>query len=139
MKISHLLLLPGLLGLATFPASAGGEGWSHDFEAAKKQAAEQKKDLLVDFTGSDWCGWCIKLNEEVFSHDPFKTGVADKFVLVEIDFPRDKSKLSDETQKQNAMLQKQFSIQGFPTILLMDAAGLPYAQTGYQAGGPKPT
>ncbi len=49
--------------------------WSSDFEASKKQAAEAKKDLLIDFTGSDWCGWCIKLNKEVFSLEPFKAGV----------------------------------------------------------------
>lgn len=71
---------------------AGGEGWTSDFEAAKKQAAESKKDLLIDFTGSDWCGWCIKLVDEVFKHDAFKTGVKDTFVLVEIDFPKTKPK-----------------------------------------------
>lgn len=116
-------------------AFAGGEGWISDFDAAKKQAADAKEDLLVDFTGSDWCGWCIKLNEEVFSHDEFKTGVKDKFVLVEIDFPKDKSKLSEETQKQNAELGKKYGIQGYPTILLCDATGKPYAATGYQKGG----
>ncbi|RYG18581.1 thioredoxin family protein, partial [bacterium] len=90
---------------------------------------------LMDFTGSDWCGWCIKLNDEVFKHDEFKTGVKDKFVLVELDYPRDKSKLSEETQKQNEELQGKYSIQGFPTILLCDADGKPFAKTGYQAGG----
>jgi thioredoxin-related protein len=116
-------------------AFAGGEGWISDFSAAKKQAAEANEDLLVDFTGSDWCGWCIKLNEEVFSHDEFKSGVKDKFVLVEIDFPKDKSKLSEETQKQNAELGEKYGIQGYPTILLTDASGKPYASTGYQKGG----
>lgn len=118
-------------------AFAGGEGWSSDFAAAKKEAAESKKDLLVDFTGSDWCGWCIKLNKEVFSLDPFKEGVKDKFVLVEIDFPKDKSKLSEETQAQNKELGEKYAIQGYPTILLCDAEGLPYASTGYQEGGPE--
>ena len=69
---------------------AGGEGWQTDFEVAKKLAAEGKKDLLLDFTGSDWCGWCIKLNKEVFGLEPFKTGTKDKFVLVELDFPQKK-------------------------------------------------
>ena len=118
-------------------AFAGGEGWSHDFAAAKKQATDEKKDLLMDFTGSDWCSWCIKLNDEVFKHDAFKTGVKDKFVLVELDYPRDKSKLSEETQKQNEELQGNYSIQGFPTILLCDAEGKPFAKTGYQPGGPE--
>ena len=118
-------------------AIAGGEGWSSDFEAAKKQAAETKKDLLIDFTGSDWCGWCIKLNKEVFSQEPFKAGVKDKFVLVELDYPRDKSKLSAATLKQNEELAKKYPISGYPTILLTDADGKPYAATGYEAGGPE--
>jgi len=116
---------------------AGGEGWISDFSAAKKQAADSNKDLLVDFTGSDWCGWCIKLNEEVFSHEAFKEGVKDKFVLVEIDFPKDKSKLSEETIKQNTEIGEKYGIQGYPTILLTDAEGKPYASTGYQKGGPE--
>jgi thioredoxin-related protein len=116
---------------------AGGEGWTSDFEAAKKQAAESKKDLLIDFTGSDWCGWCIKLVDEVFKHDAFKDGVKDTFVLVELDFPRDKSKLSEETQKQNKELNEKYGIEGYPTILLTDADGRPYAKTGYQKGGPE--
>jgi thioredoxin-related protein len=118
-------------------AFAGGEGWSSDFAASKKLAAESKKDLLLDFTGSDWCGWCIKLNDEVFKHEAFKAGVKDSFVLVELDFPKDKSKLSEETQKQNAELGGKYAVQGYPTILLCDAEGRPYAATGYQKGGPE--
>ncbi len=118
-------------------ATAGGDGWMTDFEAAQKKAAAESKDLLVDFTGSDWCSWCIKLNKEVISHDAFKKGVADKFVLVMIDFPRDNSAISEAVQKQNAELKEKFQIKGFPTILLLDAQGSPFAQTGYQPGGPE--
>ena len=126
-----------LLALTASLSTAAGEGWMTDFEAAKQKAAAENKDLLVDFTGSDWCGWCIKLVDEVFKHDAFKKGVADNFVLVEIDFPQDKSKLDEATQKQNEMLKEKYSIQGFPTILLLDDQGRPYARTGYQAGGPE--
>lgn len=122
---------------ANFTFAATGENWMTDFEAAKKKAAEEKKDLFVDFTGSDWCGWCIKLDKEVFAHEPFNEGVADKFILVSLDYPQDKSKMSEELQAQNDELQKKFDIKGFPTILLMDAEGRPYAQTGYQQGGPE--
>ncbi|MEO5915664.1 MAG: thioredoxin family protein [Luteolibacter sp.] len=118
-------------------AFAGGEGWSSDFAGSKKLAEESKKDLLMDFTGSDWCGWCIKLNDEVFKHEPFKAGVKDSFVLVEVDSPKDKSKLSAEVQKQNPELVEKYAIQGYPTILLCDAGGRPYAATGYEAGGPE--
>lgn len=115
---------------------AGGEGWASDFAAAKKEAAESKKDLLMDFTGSDWCSWCIKLNDEVFKKDEFKAGVKDKFVLVEVDFPKDEKKLSDETKAQNKALGEKYGIQGYPTIVLADAEGKPFATTGYQPGGP---
>lgn len=140
MKIKYLLATSCVALFGFTSAFAGGEGWTHDFAAAKKQAASEKKDLLMDFTGSDWCGWCIKLNAEVFSHDSFRTGVKDKFVLVELDYPQkpeNLDKLSAETKAQNKELQAKYSIQGFPTILLCDAEGKPFAKTGYQAGGPE--
>lgn len=135
--VQTLMMTAAALVVFSTTLQAGGEGWTSDFEAAKAQAAKENKDLLVDFTGSDWCGWCIKLKEEVFVHDAFKQGVQDTFVLVELDYPRDKTKLSEEVQKQNARLKEAYPVRGFPTILLCDAQGLPYAQTGYQAGGPE--
>jgi thioredoxin-related protein len=135
---SFLKLCTAILALhISGQAFAGGEGWLTDFDAAKKSASESKKDLLIDFTGSDWCGWCIKLNDEVFKHDAFKAGVKDSFVLVEVDFPRDKAKLSDEARKKNTELGEKYAVQGYPTILLCDAEGRPYAATGYQKGGPE--
>ena len=116
---------------------AAGDLWVSDFEKAKATAAAEGKDLLIDFTGSDWCSWCIKLRKEVFDLDAFKAAGPKNFVLVEIDFPQNKSKLSKETQEQNAKLQTLFGIQGFPSIVLTDAQGRPYAKTGYQPGGPE--
>jgi thioredoxin-related protein len=116
---------------------AGGEGWISDYAGAKKQAGESKKDLLIDFTGSDWCGWCIKLNDEVFKQDAFKAGVKDAFVLVELDFPKDESKLSEAVKQQNKELGEKYAVQGYPSIVLTDAEGRPYASTGYQEGGPE--
>ena len=112
-------------------------GWHTDFAAAKQLAAEEKKDLLLDFTGSDWCGWCKKLKQEVFDHKEFTDGVKDLYVLVEIDYPRDKSGLTATVLEQNAALKKEFAIRGYPTIMLADAEGRPYAQTGYRKGGPE--
>lgn len=89
----------------------------------------------MNFTGSDWCGWCIRLKDEVFSQDEFKTGVKDEYVLVELDFPQDDKLVTAEEKKQNAELSEKFGVQGFPTILLADEAGRPYAATGYQEGG----
>ena len=140
MKTKHLLAASCAAFLGFTSAFAGGEGWTHDFAAAKKQAADEKKDLLIDFTGTDWCGWCRELNAEVFIQAPFKAGVKDKFVLVELDYPQkpeNVAKLSDETKAQNKELQAKYSITGFPTILLCDAEGRPYAKTGFQKGGPE--
>ena len=137
MIMKKTILTSLLLALTVSISTAAGDEWMTDFEAAKQKAAAENKDLLVNFTGSDWCSWCIKLVDEVFKHDAFKKGVADNFVLVELDFPQDKSKLDESTQKQNEMLQEKYSIQGFPTILLLEDQGRPYAQTGYQAGGPE--
>lgn len=130
-------LLASIVSLACAGiASAAGEGWTTDFEAARKEAATSGKSLLLDFTGSDWCGWCIRLQDEVFKHDTFKQGVKDKFVLVELDFPQDTSKQSPALIEQNKMLGEKYAVEGYPTILLVDSDGRPYAATGYKAGGP---
>lgn len=116
-----------------------GEGWLVDFEKAKLTAKTESKDILMDFTGSDWCGWCIKLRDEVFTKTEFKSAAPQKFVLLELDFPQSpevKGKMKPETIEQNARLNEKFEVQGYPTILLVDAEGRPYAKTGYQAGGP---
>ena len=126
------IALAASLGVST--CIAGGAGWSHDVDAALKQAKKEGKDVLMDFTGSDWCGWCIRLNKEVFSQKEFLPAVTKNFVLVELDFPRRKQ-LSPEIKKQNVKWQQKFQVRGYPSIMLVDSDGRPYAQTGYQAGG----
>jgi hypothetical protein len=88
----------------------------------------------MDFTGSDWCGWCVRLKEEVFSKESFKTGAPKNFVLVELDYPK-KTEQPEAIKKQNKALARKYAVQGFPTILLADASGKPYARTGYKEGG----
>lgn len=132
--MKSLIVAAAVLGQGI--AFAGGDGWVTDFEAAKAEAEKSGKDLLVDFTGSDWCGWCVKLNKEVFQHDEFKNGVKDTFVLVELDFPR-KKEIDPELKKQNKALAEEYAVRGYPTILLCDASGRPYAKTGYRKGGPE--
>ncbi len=111
--------------------------WIQDFSKAKAQAKAENKHLLIDFTGSDWCGWCIKLDEEVFSQEPFQAAAPKDFVLVKLDYPRDESLVTAEIRAQNETLQQQYEIRGYPTILLTDAEGRPYARTGYEKGGPE--
>ena len=116
-------------------ASLAGDGWMTDFEAAKAKAKSENKPMLLDFTGSDWCGWCIKLDEEVFTKDAFKAYAGDSLVLVELDFPRNKAQ-SDAVKAQNKALAEKYQIRGFPTILILSPDGEMVAKTGYQSGGP---
>lgn len=112
--------------------------WTTDWVAAKARAAKEHKSLLVDFTGSDWCAWCQRLDAEVFGKSEFEVAATPAFVLVKIDFPEDRSGQSPELIAQNDRLATEYHVQGFPTILLMDAEGRPFAQTGYREGGVEP-
>jgi len=116
--------------------TAGGEGWTTDFAAAQKQAAKEGKTLLVDFTGTDWCTWCIKLNDDIFQKEAFQEFASEHFILVELDYPRDKSGQSAELIAQNQELREQYKPKGFPTVLLLDAEGVPFEKTGYTTPDP---
>src|SRR5262245_35067312 len=85
-------------------------------EKAVASAQKSKKDIIVDFTGSDWCGWCIRLNKEVFSEDAWKKKASAKYVFVELDYPQRK-KLPDEQKKYNDRMQRLYGVQGYPTIM----------------------
>ncbi len=93
------------------------------------------KLVLLDFTGSDWCGWCIKLDREVFSKPEFKDYATKNLVLVTIDFPRAKAQ-AGSLKKQNEELASQYGIQGFPTIVVLNGAGKKVGELGYMEGGP---
>jgi len=114
--------------------SLAEDGWLTDLEAAKTLAAEKDLPILVDFSGSDWCGWCIRLDAEVFSKPAFKTYAKEHLILVLLDFPRQKEQ-PKEVAAQNKKLAEQYGVRGFPTVLLLDKAGKEVARTGYQPGG----
>lgn len=120
------------------PVVESGEhgGWQTDFEAAKAQAKAEGKYILMDFSGSDWCGWCVKLDKEVFAKPAFQEYASQNLVLVLADFPNDKSNQSAALQAQNAKLAEAFSVTGFPTVFVLSPEGEMIAKTGYQAGGP---
>jgi protein disulfide-isomerase len=130
-----LLSSTAVLSLLTSTALAAA-GWSDDYEKSVAKAKAEKKMVLLDFTGSDWCGWCIKLDKEVFSKPEFKSYAKDNLVLVEVDFPQGK-KLSKKTEEQNEKLQKEHGVRGFPTIIVLDSEGKKLGQLGYEEGGPK--
>lgn len=116
--------------------SATGPNWLTDFAAAKATAEAEGKPMLLEFTGSDWCIWCIRLNDEVFSREAFVDYADTSLVLVKLDFPQREAQ-SEELAKQNGALAEKYGIQGFPTILLLSPGGEEIARTGYQRGGPE--
>lgn len=109
--------------------------WETDYEVAKKRAKDENKMILADFTGTDWCGWCIKLKKEVFDQPEFKEYAKKHLVMLELDFPR-KKKLPAKEKEQNAKLAQEFAVEGYPTILLMNSRGKEKGRTGYVEGGP---
>lgn len=129
-----LVTILTMIVMANIYGQEADSGWITDFEAAKKTAAEKKLPILADFSGSDWCGWCIKLEQEVFSQKEFKDFAKNNLVLFLADFPRKKQQ-NEKAKKQNADLSKKYAIEGFPTVLLMDAEGKVLARTGYERGG----
>ena len=140
--VATALGLMALIGVtqAEMKGQGGGahEGakWLTDFEAAKKKAAATGNPILVNFSGSDWCGWCIRLDKEVLSKPAFRKYARENLVLFLADFPRRKQQPA-KLKKQNQELDKRYGVRGFPTILLVNADGKKLAQTGYQPGGPE--
>jgi eukaryotic-like serine/threonine-protein kinase len=99
--------------------------WEPDFEAAKARAAREKKDLFIYFTGSDWCYWCLLVRKEVFGKDAFIDYAPRHFVMVELDFPHHKP--NPKNFEQNSELMSRWGKKGFPSLILADAQGRPYA------------
>lgn len=119
---------------AALSVAVQAESWETDFDKAASAAKAEGKYMLLDFTGSDWCPWCRKLEREVFSQTAFKTYAKDSLVLVLLDFPRSKPQ-SKEVKKQNEQLKAKYGVHGYPTILILSPAGKLVVETGYKPGG----
>ena len=116
--------------------------WETNLEAATKVSLKTKKPLMLFFTGSDWCGWCIRLQKEVFTTPEFASWAKQNVVLVELDFPR-RTPQNEKIKMQNAQMQQLFQVQGYPTIWLVNPTKVKekfnldkLGSTGYVAGGP---
>ena len=141
-KISSILLISFLIlfGCTNNKASDGTTEsnnlvWHSTIEEAIKIAQKENKPILVQFSGSDWCKWCIKLNNEVLHTKEFGDYAKDNLVLVNLDFPRSIPQ-SDEVKNYNRAQMNKYGVRGFPTVLLMDKNGSVVRVTGYQPGGP---
>ncbi|OGV42989.1 MAG: hypothetical protein A2X48_01375 [Lentisphaerae bacterium GWF2_49_21] len=97
--------------------------WTMDLDAAKKVAAEKKIPILLNFTGSDWCGWCIMMGEKVFSEKEWQDYATKNLILVMIDFPQNKELVPENLRTRNSQLKESFAVEGFPTYILLDDDG----------------
>jgi thioredoxin-related protein len=140
-KIRPLARTVALVILAFAPvfslrAAADASRWQTNYKQALAQAAKENKQLLLDFTGSDWCPPCMMMEREVLSTSQFESFASNKLVLVRLDYPRRKKLPANELQ-QNDQLQQQYSIEGFPTYVLLDSRGKEVKRVvGYVDGGP---
>jgi thioredoxin-related protein len=96
--------------------------WLTSLDQAKQAAQKDNKAMLLDFTGSDWCPYCIKLKKNVLDTPEFGKFASQHLVLMEVDFPQ-KKKQSSEVKKANAKLNQQFAVEGYPTIVVLNAQG----------------
>ena len=109
------------------------QNWKTNFEDAKVQAATENKNIVLVFSGSDWCGPCIKLDKNIWQSDAFKKESAKKWVLVRADFPKKKAnQLSDELTTSNKNLAEKYNKEGnFPLVVVVDSNGKVIGKTGY--------
>jgi len=134
MKKAWLIVTAmAVLGLWAGSASAD-DLWQTDMKKASEMAKASDRYILLNFTGSDWCGWCMKLDAEVFSQKEFKEYAENNLVCVKLDFPR-RIALPAEVKKQNEELAKKYAVRGFPTIVVLSPSGETAGTTGYQPGG----
>ena len=116
-------------------ATSTPAGFTDNLDEALAKAKAEGKLVYACFSGSDWCGFCIMLEKEVLSDPLFVAGVTDDYVLVFIDSPRDKSRLSERAKAENGKLKAKYGIRGYPTALILDGDGKKVGETGYRQGG----
>lgn len=128
-QILIALLLSSGLVLAEDP-------WMTDLDAAREIAQKENKQILINFSGSDWCGWCKRLNREVFTRPDFHAWAKDNLVLVNLDYPKF-TKQDPQVRAANMAWMRRYRVAHFPTVIVADAQGRAILRTGYQSGGPE--
>jgi thioredoxin-related protein len=123
-----------ILSLTVATSFGHGKEWLTDFPAAKKQAAAEKKRILMLFTGSDWCPHCIQWEKEVFSKPEFEEYARTNFVLVLVDFP-DRKKLPKAQERANDTLKDKYNVGEYPELFVLDAKGKELTRIKYTEGG----
>ena len=132
-----ILIALGLFGGASAHAESP---WSTDYKKAQEQAKTSHKLLLLNFTGSDWCGYCFQLDRAILNRPEFKDYANKNLVLEEVDFPRRGgprwTAQSIDLKKQNQQLAEQYQVEGFPTLVVLNGDGKTvWRYDGYYPGG----
>lgn len=115
-------------------ASATSQDWQTNLDQSRSIATKQNKNIVLVFSGSDWCGPCIKLEKNIWSSVEFKKAASENWVLLKADFPRKKAnRLSNEQTKENEMLAEKYNSSGyFPLVVVLDPSGKALGTTSYK-------
>ncbi|APA00533.1 thioredoxin family protein [Flavobacterium commune] len=121
-----LLVLTGFFGYS--------QDWKSNFDEAKKEAVNENKNILLVFSGSDWCAPCIKLDNVVWKSEVFKSESEKNWVIYKADFPKKKAnQLSVEQTESNNKLAEKYNRNGsFPLVILLDKTGKVIGMTGFK-------
>lgn len=128
------------ISIILFVTSLGfSQDWNYNFEEAKKLASEQDKNIIIVFSGSDWCAPCIKLDKNIWQSDAFKKEAGDNWIIVKADFPRKKANtLSKEQTEHNRKLAEKFNLEGsFPLVVVLDKTGKVLGKMGFKNVSPE--
>ena len=135
MKMVFLFSIYYLTTLSFTNVPPVENNWMTDYEKAFIIAKRENKHVLINFTGSDWCGWCKKLDREVFGQKAFQTYAKENLVLLKLDYPR-RTPQPREVKIKNQGYARTYGVLGFPTIIIAEANQKVVLRTGYKAGGP---
>ncbi|MHC4563506.1 MAG: thioredoxin family protein [Planctomycetota bacterium] len=138
LRILTIVLVAAGVACNSSPADEAADEatWLTSFDDALAEAKQIGKVVMLDFTGSDWCGWCKKLEAEVFTTQAFNDYATRNLVLVTVDFPK-RRELPKAQQEQNSKLAGKYGVQGVPTLIFINAGGRELGRMGYVPGGPK--
>ena len=108
--------------LAFSGSAYGAAGWTTSYAKALEASKETGKPILANFTGSDWCGYCIRLHKQVFKKSEFRSWAKKNVILLELDYPKGK-RLSPKLRQQNSELARRYKVSGYPTLMMLDSEG----------------
>jgi thioredoxin-related protein len=123
MNVRRFFSVVAFFAMSLFVNAENG-AWVTDLAKAKEQAKKEKKNLLLQFTGSDWCPPCMMMHKNVFSKEDFTKKASGKFILVELDFPKKDKELANKNQPH----AEKYKVEGFPTVILLDSSGKEFSR-----------